>query len=49
MAYKDFPSKRDKLAMQFYGLKWKDLSDEQKYDVQKALILEAHLKRMAGF
>ena len=55
MAYKDFLSARDKLALQFYGLKWKYLSDEQKFDVKeglkdnKALRLEAHLKKMAGF
>jgi len=37
MAYKDFPSQRDKLAMEFYGLKYKDLSDEQKFDVKQGL------------
>jgi len=37
MAYKDFPSARDKLAKEFYGLKYKELSDEQKFDVKQGL------------
>ena len=37
MAYKDFTSERDKIAMQFYGLKFKQLSDEQKFDVKQGL------------
>jgi len=37
MAYKDFTSERDKLAMQFYGVKYSQLSDEQKFDVKQGL------------
>ena len=37
MAYKDFPSARDKLAMEFYKLKYRQLSDEQKEDVKQGL------------
>ena len=37
MAYKDFLSARDKLALEFYGLKYKYLSDEQKLDVKHGL------------
>ena len=37
MAYKDFPSQRDKLAMEFYGVKYSQLSDEQKFDVKQGL------------
>jgi len=44
MAYKDFPSQRDKLAMEFYGLKYKELSDEQKFDVKEGLIDNYNLR-----
>ena len=37
MSYKDFPSARDKLAKKFYGLKYSQLSDEQKLDVKQGL------------
>jgi len=37
MAYKDFLSGRDKVALEFYGLKWKYLSDKQKLDVKQGL------------
>ena len=37
MAYKDFLSARDKLALEFYKLKYKQLSDEQKFDVKEGL------------
>ena len=37
MAYKDFLSARDKIALQFYGLKFNQLSDEQKFDVKQGL------------
>jgi len=37
MAYKDFLSARDKTALEFYKLKYKYLSDEQKFDVKEGL------------
>ena len=56
MAYKDFLSERDKLALKFYKLKYRQLSDEQKLDVKQGLKdnynlrnVEAKLKKIAGF
>lgn len=44
MAYKDFLSERDKVAMQFYGLKFRQLSDEQKFDVKQG-IKDSYMQR----